>query len=376
MAPLLTSRRRANDFHDWLEEGAPRERAGLHADLLPAIEGLAAARDRAPEPSPDFLVALRARLLSEGVAAPCDGDDVLTLRARTSVRPDRRLAAAATALVMVGGGATMAAAAQNALPGEALYPIKRGIEALDRSRGDDTMRGLALLQQAGTRLDEVEALAESDDPLAASRIEGTLADFVEQSNAGSEAILADYRDGADGAAVTAVRDFAADSTDRLAALSETLSPLNLDSLTAAATLMRDLDVRATQLCPTCAGEGVVLPDFALAATEIARATTQLLTAQNAGLDNSHPVRVPKGTREVANTLAEQPMTGTPASTDSDGAGTSGQDQSTQTPQEPAGLVEELVRPLREVTGTGQTTSGDVDGIVESTEDAVETILPD
>ena len=47
---------------------------------------------------------------------------------RTRGKRERRLVAVASAAVLLGGTAGMATAAQNALPGEALYPIKRGIE--------------------------------------------------------------------------------------------------------------------------------------------------------------------------------------------------------------------------------------------------------
>ena len=59
---------------------------------------------------------------------------------------ERRLVAAATAAILLGGTAGMAAAAQHALPGEALYPVKRGIERVEtRLSGSDAGRGRDLL---------------------------------------------------------------------------------------------------------------------------------------------------------------------------------------------------------------------------------------
>ena len=75
-------------------------------------------------------------------------------------------APAAAALVIVGGTAGMAAAASGALPGESLYPIKRGVEqvAIAANLGD-AAKGSALLGQAEERLEEVCALqSESASP--------------------------------------------------------------------------------------------------------------------------------------------------------------------------------------------------------------------
>ena len=71
---------------------------------------------------------------------------------------NRRLGTVAASLVIVGGSAGMAAAASGALPGEPLYPIKRGVEQVATAvRLGDASKGKALLDQAATRLDEVRA---------------------------------------------------------------------------------------------------------------------------------------------------------------------------------------------------------------------------
>ena len=71
----------------------------------------------------------------------------------------RRLGTIAASLVIVGGSAGMAAAASGALPGDALYPIKRGVEQAGTAvRFSDASKGEALLEQAAARLDEVRAL--------------------------------------------------------------------------------------------------------------------------------------------------------------------------------------------------------------------------
>ena len=54
---------------------------------------------------------------------------VVPLHGTRASRNQRRISIAAAAFVIIGGTAGVAAAAESALPGSALYPIKRGIES-------------------------------------------------------------------------------------------------------------------------------------------------------------------------------------------------------------------------------------------------------
>ena len=60
-------------------------------------------------------------------------------------------AASSAVAVLLGGSAGMAAAAQNALPGEALYPVKRGIESAQLQLVSGPDRGRAQLANAADR---------------------------------------------------------------------------------------------------------------------------------------------------------------------------------------------------------------------------------
>ena len=98
---------------------------------------------------------------------------------------DRRWPSLLGGAAIVGATATMAVAAQTALPGESLYSVKRGIEAAEvRFAGDDAARGRALLANAETRLTELEALTANDDPSAQQTVPDTLDAFTEQSERG------------------------------------------------------------------------------------------------------------------------------------------------------------------------------------------------
>ena len=97
----------------------------------------------------------------------------------------------------------MAAAASGALPGETLYPIKRGIEQVTTAAHfGDAAQGRALLGQAATRLDEVRALqAEGNaDPDVISQ---TMDAFRTAADSGSEKLFSSYQSSGDQADITA-----------------------------------------------------------------------------------------------------------------------------------------------------------------------------
>ena len=118
----------------------------------------------------------------------------------------------------------MAAAAQQALPGEALYPVKRGLEEVRADlTSDDAARGRTLLQQADSRLAEVRALL-GDPATTEPAITSTLGTYRAQAEDGSALLLASYVDGDDAAAVSEVRAFTRDGLAQLDELSTALPP--------------------------------------------------------------------------------------------------------------------------------------------------------
>ena len=91
--------------------------------------------------------------------------------------------------LVVGSTAGVAAASQSALPGETLYPVKRGIEQhqVTVARSDHG-KGSEYLDQASTRLDEISdlAVAHADDPSTPGLVRDTLEDFATQADDGAE----------------------------------------------------------------------------------------------------------------------------------------------------------------------------------------------
>jgi hypothetical protein len=267
MTPAFTARRRAEEFDALVETrstGALRDadhdsRDTRFADLLEVVGALRAAPP--PSPRPEFVADLRSRLMTAAETALVVPSSPTPTRApeRTRTR-ERRLAAAIGGFAVVSATASMAVAAQSALPGDTLYPLKRGIEnaQVKVSSGDDD-KGAALLENAAGRLDEVGELSRDGDGRAAD-ITATLDDFSAQATEASDLLLADYADTGRVASLEELRDFAADSLAALESLEGVVPPEARDALLDAAQVVTGIDEAAKQACPVCTdGPAVISP---------------------------------------------------------------------------------------------------------------------
>ena len=105
-----------------------------HADLLELVSALRSAPE--PQARPEFVADLRERLMVAAAAeltpvpaAARHRDDVARLTIKpVRTRRERRLGIALGAVAIIGATTSMAVASQGALPGDALYPVKRAIE--------------------------------------------------------------------------------------------------------------------------------------------------------------------------------------------------------------------------------------------------------
>jgi hypothetical protein len=272
MMSLPTARRRAEEL-DAAVSGSARDASAPSADLEPLLDVVAQLRAEAaasvPVPRADFAADLRARLMTEAatvlVAPDPATDELLTIRRSPHApRRQRRVTAVAAALVVAGGSSTMAYAAQGALPGDSLYPVKR---ALEGARGSisltDESRGALTLRHAEQRLAEVQGLVDRHDTASDALVSDALATFVEQSDEAAELLLAAGAQG-DDRSVTDLRGFVAGSVATLADLEPSLSVTDQEGLAAAVAALRDIDERALELCPTCGSSSAVELPFALA----------------------------------------------------------------------------------------------------------------
>jgi hypothetical protein len=300
MTSLLRSRQRAQELDARVEarvagrvDGAARP-----DDEMDRLVGVVATLRRTAEDDPAtpreaFAADLRARLMTEAAHAltPQAASLRLPARPRTSTRRDRRLVAVATATILLGGTAGMAAAAEHALPGEALYPVKRGIERVEtRLSGSDAGRGRDLLAQASGRLVEVRGLLDENAADADLRVPSTLAAFTSQAREGSDLLLASYQATGDPADVRAVQSFAATQLRTLEGLDADVPSGAQGALRDAVLALGSIDSRAEGLCGTCSDLAPLdVPATFLVASEAHRA---LDAAGATRLDNSHRVLVP------------------------------------------------------------------------------------
>ncbi|MFG2538648.1 DUF5667 domain-containing protein [Streptomyces sp. NPDC048511] len=187
MIANVSAHRRANAFAQALEEQSPQGAAAVqpeepaqpadHGTLLALANGLC----ELPEPQfdPEVKVVQRAQLLAamETMFAEGGASTVPTVPEQRNkgahraspirrLRPRSRWAKGLTAgglTVGVAAGAFggVAAASSDALPGDSLYPLKRGMEDISLGMANgDADRGEAYLDQASTRLSEARRLME------------------------------------------------------------------------------------------------------------------------------------------------------------------------------------------------------------------------
>jgi hypothetical protein len=263
MRRLVTARTRAEEFAAAVDHrAADASGSPAHADEYAEFVALVSELRDIEQPllRPDFAADLRERLMSEAPDALAEGAATPRSRRDATVvsfpaSPRRRTASVvAAAAIVLGSTAGVAAASQSALPGETLYPVKRGIEQLELSvNRSDHGKGSEYLDQASTRLDEVVDLtvAHADDPSTPGLVRDTLEDFASQADDGANALMQSYREDGDASSIAELRQFADQSAQRLDALTGSIPSEATDALANAADALSRLDKTAQTLCPDC-----------------------------------------------------------------------------------------------------------------------------
>lgn len=299
MTPVFAARRRAEEFDSLVEGSSTGVTDTRYAEFLEVVGALRSVPG--PQARPEFVASLRERLMaaaeSELVPNP---ESRLTLPARKPVR-DRRIAAAVGGFAIVGATTSMAMAAQSALPGDALYPLKRAIENAEAGISvNDGQKGATLLANASGRLDEVTELSTEGGLDDGTAIAETLNAFTEQATQASDLLLSDYATTGHESSISELRDFTALSMETLAELEAIVPDEARDELLHAARVLTQIDAEAAQACPTCAGAGI---------TEIPRILTTPVGFSGAGVEAT-PANdsEPTGDKEQESTEPEVPDT--------------------------------------------------------------------
>lgn len=386
MTSLFRARRRAEDFAAAVDgrHDAHRAHGEEITTLLVVVDTLRTQEQVAPRA--EFSADLRSRLMVEAATALRPETATLLLPPREPGRRERRLAVAASAFLLVGGTTTMAAASQSALPGDTLYPIKRGIERVEAGFNvGPAGRGSDLLDQATDRLTEVEGLLAHGPADRDEQVALTLSEFHDSAEDGAALLFEAYGASADPAAITEVRTFTAGSITPLEQIAGDVPPAAQDELVAAAVLLHDLDAQAAALCSSCSDlPALEVPGIILARGEVDRALT--LAAAHSELNNDHAVAVSEDllrrVREQATALPD--ATATPPSAPAapeDGATAPAAPLETPQwqPEDWPSLLPGLDGSTSGDTGTGGTSPGGGSTLtnpIEELADAIETILPD
>lgn len=267
MTPAFTARKRAEEFNSLVEGSSTSELTReRYVDVLELVEAM---RHATPvEPRPAFVADLRERLMLAADAALAPATDA-ELKARLTVAPrrtprERRIAVALGGFAIVGATTSMAVAAQTALPGDTLYPLKRALENAHAGvQVDEGDKGETLLANASGRLDEVDELSRKGDDLDPTAIAETLQDFTDQATAASDLLIASYQTTGQEGSIADLREFAADSIEALEQLEGVVPDEARAALIVAVQVLSQIDEQAHYACPTCApGELLRIPPFA------------------------------------------------------------------------------------------------------------------
>ncbi len=255
MSTMLPANRRAERFAALVDATSTTGADEPYAPLLEVVGTLRAAADEGPAPRADYVADLRSRLMAEADTALVQTDARLVLPQRhPTSRRQSRFTAAVAGLVLVGSGAGLAVAAQSSVPGDGLYPIKRGLEHVgERLNLSDAGRGRDLLGQATARLGEVDTLLERD--ASDAQVAATLRSFNSSAGDGADVLFRTYQRNGDDGDIANVRDFAGTEMGVLTDLSARAPRSLQPDFAQAAQLLSDLDQQATTLCGDCGPRG-------------------------------------------------------------------------------------------------------------------------
>lgn len=293
MADLNQVRRRADEFARLTDGDMPSPSPVQDPEFARAMELVSAMREAGSvEPRPEFSAALRRRLMAQAEARitatphfpsepdlpgdpdddyyadPLDADssedsgeggdeDDEVLVEPTPLHAARRgrLIAGAAAFVLLAGGVGSAAAAQQSMPGDPLYALKRGLESVaSKASVTDDSRGRRELSHALARLTEAEQLmaaakTNTGNTSNTGKAGDTLGDFSNDTRAGGKHLLQSFQSDNDATVIEKIYVFAADAKPRLEALARqaAIRPAVVD----AAGAVNAIVLQANKTCPTC-----------------------------------------------------------------------------------------------------------------------------
>jgi len=252
--------RRADNAQSFDEAWAGRApRNGEIAELVRIAEILCEAA--IAEPTPQFRESLRTALMTEAETALVPvvktGRPISVVSAPTTHPVRRRLAAVTTAILASAGLIGIVSSSASAVPGDMLYPVKRGVESVELAlHRDDASRGSFSLSQASERLAEARTLSATPSSRTDALVESTLGDFSSQATTGSTDLFRDFTRSGSEKSIRKVNDFAAAATAQLGTLSGALPGSANESFMSAARTVTAIATQASMLCSSCASADI------------------------------------------------------------------------------------------------------------------------
>lgn len=211
-------------------------------------------------PPPAFVASLRESVVTEAArvlvptATPSPGGaTVAAASAPLAARSRRRIALALAAFITALGMVGLATTSASALPGEALYPVKRGVEDVQLAfHRSDSSRGGFLLDLANKRLDEAKGLTERT-AVPTELKANTIDEYVDQADDGSDALVRSFKTTKVKDDIVTINRFATRAAGGLETLDSKLTGRAADSLEAAKSQLSAIVALAAKLCPDCGG---------------------------------------------------------------------------------------------------------------------------
>ena len=187
--------------------------------LVRTSHRLAGAGTHVAGPDPDFVAALRTRLMAEAermpAPSPTAAKAAAARRAAARTTPvvvvlgrgtPRLVAGVAASAVLVGG--IVGAASRSAVPGQALYPVKSWLDGVQvRLADNDLDRGRTYLDQAQEHISDARDLAEHQSPH--DNVDVALRAAITSVRRGQQSLDTAYATTGNPQALLSMRDFTA-----------------------------------------------------------------------------------------------------------------------------------------------------------------------
>lgn len=187
--------------------------------LVRTSQRLVGAGARGAGPDPDFVAALRTRLMAEAermpAPSPTAAKAAAARRAAARTTPvvvvlgrgtPRLVAGVAASAVLVGG--IVGAASRSAVPGQALYPVKSWLDGVQvRLADNDLDRGRTYLDQAQEHISDARDLAEHQSPH--DNVDVALRAAIASVRGGQQSLDTAYATTGNPQALISMRDFTA-----------------------------------------------------------------------------------------------------------------------------------------------------------------------